>query len=155
MTPKGQPPLEGVEESPALEQAQPLPLGMAPSEEIANEIMKSPRGTGVCKEKTQKGDHDQQVTQDQQVVDAQSEEEEQGGLLPSTSSSMQSQVFTQVSEETPPTLTPIPNQTRMCSTQSSDETTPKTPGKKLKAPKRKNKGQSGQPSDKKQIQLPV
>ena len=44
----GQPPLEEVEESPALEQAQPQPLGWAPPED---EIMSSPR-TGVCKEKT-------------------------------------------------------------------------------------------------------
>ena len=128
---------------------------MAPPEEIADKIMSSPIGTGVCKERTQKGDHDQQVTQDQQVVDAQSEEEEQGGLLPSTSSSMQSQVFPQIREETPPILTPISNQTNMCNTQSSDETTPKTSGNKLRGSKRKKKSQSGQPSDKKQIQLPV
>ena len=79
------------------------------------------------------------------------------GLLPSTSGSMQSQVFTQMSGEMPQVLTPIPNPTRMCSTQSSGEdTTPreKAPGKKIKTTaKRRKKGQSGQPSEKKQIGL--
>ena len=84
----GQPPLEEVRESPATEQVQPQPLGLAPSGDIEDEVLQSPIGTGVCKEKTQKGDHDQQVTNDQQVVDAQSEEEEQGGLLLITQSSM-------------------------------------------------------------------
>ena len=127
----GQPPLEEVGESPALEQAQPQPLGLAPSEDIEDEVLKSPIGTGVCREKTQKGGQDQQVTQEEVVVDAQSEEEEQVGLLPSTSGSMQSQVFTQMSGETPQVLTPVPNPTRMCSTQISDDTTPreKTPEK--------------------------
>ena len=153
----GQPPLEEVGESPALERAQPLPLGLAPSEEIEDEIMQSPIGTGVCKEKTQKGDQDHQVTQEE-MVEAQSDGDDQLGLLPSTAGSMKSQEFTQMSGEAPLVATPIENPTAYKlrggsttqSPSSGEEYTPKAAKKITKIVKKRKKGQSQQQLEKKQ-----
>ena len=147
----GQPPLEEVRESPATEQVQPQPLGLAPSGDIEDEVLQSPIGTGVCKEKTQKGDQDQQVAQEEEMIEAQSDGDDQLGLLPSTAGSMKSQEFTQMSGEAPLTATPIENPTAYKmrggsttqSPSSGEEYNPKA--KKIsKQVKKRKKGQSQQ-----------
>ena len=155
----GQPPLEEVRESPAIEQVQPQPLGLTPSEEVEDEVLQSPIGTGVCKEKTQKGGQDHQVTQEQEtMVDAQSDGDE-GGLLPSTAGSMRSQVFTQMSEEASQQATPIENPTAYMmrggsttqSPSSGEEYNPSKAASANKAKKRKKgqgKSQKGQQAPK-------
>ena len=106
----GQPPLEEVVESPALEQAQPQALGLTPLED---EITSSPQKTLM-------------IEHQERVVEAQSEEEP--GLLPDTSNSMGSQVFSQAREETLLAKTPEPNkEMNLCVKQSSDKTETTTP----------------------------
>ena len=122
---------------------------MAPSGDIEDEVLQSPIGTGVCKEKTQKGDQDHQVTQEE-MVEAQSDGDDQLGLLPSTTGSMKSQEFTQMSGEAPLVATPIENPTAYKMRGGSTTQRPSSGEEITKIVKKRKKGQSQQQGEKKQ-----